>query len=170
MDGEASGLVPEQLLDDEGSSSMEGEAVGRDEEDASMDLEASGLAPEQSMADANILVALGQEPPMDSAPVASVTTPQLGAEAQPALEAIVESTHISPQRRQLHRQASAATAASSYLDNLSDADSSESTTIEQGPPQGGDQPGEHLQTEMPEVLRLVCFGKVAKEAGRWAGG
>ena len=67
--------------------------------------------------------------------------------SQPALEAIAEPKHTSPQLRQLQRQASAATEASSYLEALSDAESSEATTLQMDPPEGAQ--GELSQAEMP---------------------
>ena len=117
MDWKANGLAPEQP--GETLASLACEASGLHEEVASMDRKASGLVPEQP----------GEEG------------------SQPALEAIAEPKHTSPQLRQLQRQASAATEASSYLEALSDAESSEATTLQMDPPEGAQ--GELSQAEMP---------------------
>ena len=161
MDSEAIGLAPEHT--GETVACMEVEASGLAAGAASMDGEASGLAPRP---------ALEAIAGMDSEAIGRVEASGLAAGASsmdgkasglapsPGLETIEEPTHTSPQARQLHRQASAATAASSYLEDLSDAESSESTTVQMGctaeVPLTSCPTPPHPPTSRPSASRSVC--------------
>ena len=159
MDWEPNGLAPEQP--GETVASLVCEASGLHEEVASMDWEANGFAPKQPGETVASLVCeasgLHEEVASMDRKASGLVPEQPGEEgSQPALEAIAEPKHTSPQLRQLQRQASAATEASSYLEALSDAESSESSTLQMHPREGAqgvgtDKPEADLQGELSQA-------------------
>ena len=159
MDWKANGLAPEQP--GETLASLACEASGLHEEVAGMDWEANGFAPEQPGETVASLACeasgLHEEVASMDRKASGLVPEQPGEEgSQPALEAIAEPKHTSPQLRQLQRQASAATEASSYLEALSDAESSEATTLQMDPPEGAqgvvtDKPEADLQGELSQA-------------------